>query len=61
MLYNNDDPNLITKTFWSHVKSTSKSHRIPECIHRNNTFRNKPEDKAKMFNEYFYWQGLLSF
>ena len=55
-LYNGDDPNLITKKFWSHVKSTSKSHRIPECIHRNNTFRNKPEDKAELFNTYFFDQ-----
>ncbi len=25
-LYNSDDPQLITKKFWSHVKSNSKSH-----------------------------------
>ena len=56
-LYNDDDdPNLITKKFWSHHKSTSKSHRIPECIHRGNLYRNKPEDKAELFNDYFYDQ-----
>ena len=55
-LYNDDDPELITKKFWSHVKSSSTSHRIPECMHRNNTFRNKSLDKAALFNEFFYEQ-----
>ena len=55
-LYNDDDPDLITKKFWSHVKSKNLSHRIPDCMHRNNTYRNKPLDKAELFNEYFYEQ-----
>ena len=33
-LYNDDDPALITKKFYSHVKSKSKNHRLPECMHR---------------------------
>ena len=32
-LYNEDDPGLITKKFWSHVKSNSKSSRLPETMH----------------------------
>ena len=32
-LYNEDDPVLITKKFWSHVKSNSKSSRVPETMH----------------------------
>ena len=55
-LYNNEDPALITKKFWSHVKSFSKSHRLPECMHLNDTFRNSPKDKAELFNNYFYQQ-----
>ena len=31
-LCNEQDPNLISKKFWSHVKRTSKSHRILEVL-----------------------------
>ena len=55
-LYNEDDSELITKKFWSHVKSTSKSCRLPETIHYNNRFRNKASEKASLFNCYFYEQ-----
>ena len=52
-LYNKDDPSLITKKFWAHVKSNSKSHRLPECMSLKGTFRNQPLDKANLFNNYF--------
>ena len=52
-LYNNDDPALITKKFWSHVKSSSKSQRIPECIHLNGRYRTNAKDKADLFNDFF--------
>ena len=52
-LYNEDDPELITKKFYSHVKSTSKSTRLPECMRLNACFRNKSLDKAELFNRYF--------
>ena len=55
-LYNEDDPGLITKKFWSHVKSNSKSSRLPETMHLDDTFRNKPYEKAELFNNYFYEQ-----
>ena len=55
-LYNEDDPGLITKKFWSHVKSNSKSSRLPETMHLDDTFRNKPSEKAELFNNYFYEQ-----
>ena len=55
-LYNSDDPALITKKFWSHVKAKSKTHRIPECVHLGNSFRNIPIDKANLFNDHFYAQ-----
>ena len=55
-LYNSDDPALITKKFWAHVKSKSKNHRLPECMSLNGTFRNSPLDKANLFNSYFFDQ-----
>ena len=48
-----DDPALISKKFWSHVKSTSKSSRIPGTVNYHGRFRNNPKDQAEMFNEYF--------
>ena len=53
-LYNEDHPGLITKKFWSHVKSNSKSSRLPETMHLDDTFRNKPSERAELFNNYFY-------
>ena len=52
-LYNDDDPALITKKFWSHVKSSSKNSRIPDRMYLRETFRESPLDKANMFNQYF--------
>ncbi len=52
-LYNSDDPALITKKFWSHVKCSSKSHRIPDTLHYKGCFRNDISDKANLFNSYF--------
>ena len=50
------DPSLISKKFWKHVKSKSKSTRIPETIWYKNCFRNKPEDQANLFNKFFFEQ-----
>ena len=55
-MYNNDDPALITKKFWSHCKYTSKSQRKPEAMYLKNCYRNDPLDKANMFNNYFFEQ-----
>ena len=52
-LYNSDDPALITKKFWSHVKSHSKSNRIPECMNLNSRYRSQPLEKAELFNGFF--------
>ncbi len=52
-LYNSDDPALITKKFWSHVKSHSKNNRIPECMFLNNHYRSQPIEKAELFNKFF--------
>ncbi|MCP4460940.1 MAG: reverse transcriptase family protein [Cytophagales bacterium] len=52
----NDDPNLITKKFWSYVKATSKNTRIPEMIHNEGVFKTKPTEQAQLFNSFFYQQ-----
>lgn len=49
----NEDPSLISKKFWAHLKSTSKSTRIPESVHYKGRIKNTPIDQAEMFNEYF--------
>ena len=55
-MYNTDDPALITKKFWGHVKSKSKTHRIPDTMHYKERFRNNNTDKANLFNTFFYEQ-----
>ena len=48
-----EDPALISKKFWSHVKATSNSSRIPESISYKGRFRNNVNDQAELFNGYF--------
>ena len=45
--------NVITKKFWSHVKSTSNSHRIPQIVGYNGTYRSSPSEQANLFNNFF--------
>ena len=47
------DPALISKKFWKHVKSKTKSTRIPETVWYKDRFRTNPLDQANLFNEYF--------
>ena len=49
-----NDTNIITKKFFSYLKTNSKSHRIPENINYNGVIRNEPKDQAELFNAYFY-------
>ena len=53
-----DDCNsdLITKKFWSHVKSKAKSSRIPETVHLGDIYRSDPSEQAELFNVYFHDQ-----
>ena len=53
-LTDSNDTALITKKFWSYVKSSSNSHRIPECVDYLGRLRNDPKDQAELFNECFY-------
>ena len=55
-LYCSNDRNTITKKFWAHVKSKSKSNRIPEVIRHKESISSNNLNKANMFNKYFYDQ-----
>ena len=48
--------NAITKKFWSYVKATSNSHRIPEIVHYNDLFKSDFKGQADLFNSFFYEQ-----
>ena len=48
-----NDPALLSKKFWGHLKSTSKSTRIPESVYYNSRHRNNPRDQAILFNRFF--------
>ena len=52
-MVDDDDPALITKKFWSHVKSSSNSHRIPESVYFKNKIRTDAAHKADLFNIFF--------
>ena len=51
-----DDSGLITKKFWSYVKATANSTRIPELVHLDGVFKSNPLDQANLFNTFFYKQ-----
>ena len=48
-----DDRNILHKKFWSHVKSTTKSTRIPEVVSYGGKTASEPIEKVKLFNDYF--------
>ena len=55
-LVNVDDNNLISKKFYSYVKSKSNSTRIPENVYRDNCFKGTPNEQAELFNQFFFNQ-----
>ena len=52
-LYDTEDSNIITEKFWSHVKNSSKSSRIPEIVHYKKSISSNAGVKATMFNNFF--------
>ena len=48
--------NSISKKFWSYVKATSNSHRIPESVYYNDLHRTDHIEQANLFNTFFYEQ-----
>ena len=55
-LNDNSSSNDLTKKFWSYVKSTSNTSRIPTQVHRKEVYANDSKKQADLFNEYFYDQ-----
>ena len=55
-LTDSEDNALISKKFWSYVKSTSKSSRIPESVSLKEQLRSDPADQANLFNTFFFDQ-----
>ena len=51
-----NDQNILTKKFWSHVKSCKNASRIPEVISYEGITSSDPVAKANIFNNYFYKQ-----
>ena len=51
--YDEEDPALISKKIWKHLKLTSGSTRIPETVSYGSRFRNDSDDQAELFNEFF--------
>ena len=47
------NPACLSKKFWSYVKSSSNTSRIPDIISSKGIFRSDPADKANLFNDYF--------
>ena len=56
ILTDDDSSDLITKKFWSHLKSKTKSSRIPETVHLGEIYRSDPADQCELFNTHFYNQ-----
>ena len=52
-MVDSEDTNIITKKFFSYVKSTFKSNRIPECVSNEKQQRYAPKDQAELFNDFF--------
>ena len=55
-LYDYEDTNLLSKTFWTYVKRSTKSNRIPEIVCRGSIISSDTKTKADMFNKFFYDQ-----
>ena len=56
ILADDNSSDFISKKFWSHLKSKTKSSRVPETVHIGEIQRSDPLEKAELFNEHFYRQ-----
>ena len=56
ILFDDSNPHTLTKKFWSYVKSSSTSSRVPEQVHHNSIHANKSHDKANLLNTFFFNQ-----
>ena len=46
----------INKKFWSYVKSSNNTHRIPNSVNYNGCHRTDSAEQAELFNKFFYDQ-----
>ena len=46
-------PKIISKKFWSYIKSCTKSNRLPDKMYLKDRTRNTREGIANLFNEHF--------
>ena len=53
-----ENRNMLTKKFWSHIKTTNKSTKIPEVVSCVAIATSDPTTKANLFNDYFREQFL---
>ena len=51
-----NDTALINKKFWSHVKASTNSHRIPESVHYKECHHRDHFRQAEIFNTFFFDQ-----
>ena len=56
ILVDDSNSDLITKRFWTHVKSKTNSTRIPEVINYGEAYRSQHVEQAELFNEFFFDQ-----
>ena len=56
ILTDDNSSDLITKKFWAHLKSKTKSSRIPETVHLGEMYRSEHKEQAELFNDHFYNQ-----
>ena len=50
------NPDFINKKFWSYVKKSNNTHRIPNNVCYKNCHRTCKTDQAELFNQFFYDQ-----
>ena len=55
-LFGDSKPSSLTKKFWSYVKSSSKSSRIPDRIYHNNVHATDDIREANSFNTFLFEQ-----
>ena len=55
-LFDNSNPRVLTKKFWSYVKSSSNSSRIPEHVYYEKVSAANSIKKANLFNDFFFNQ-----
>ena len=51
-----NDPALVSKKFWSHLKSVSNCSRVPESVSYKGYFKNNVQDQTELLYNFFFDQ-----